>query len=45
MTFSNGCQSDSNILMPSPAYIVYLYSNYATYTILALLVMAITKDF
>ena len=45
MTFSTGCQSHSNIFMPGPAYTVYSYSTYATYTIVALLVMVITKDF
>ena len=45
MAFSTGCKSNSNILIPSPAYTVYLYSTYATYTILALLVMAVTNDF
>ena len=44
MAFSTGCQSKYNILMPSRAYTVYLYSSYATYTILALLKMAIKKD-
>ena len=43
--FSTSCQSNSKILMPRPAYTVYWYSSYATYTILALLVMAITKYF
>ena len=45
MAFSTGCKSNSNILIPSPAYTVYLYSTYATYTILTLFVIAITKDF
>ena len=45
MAFSTGCQSNSNILMPSPAYTVYSYNTFATHTILALLVMAIAKDF
>ena len=44
MTFSTGCQSHSNIVMPGQAYTVYSYSTYATHTILALLVMVITKD-
>ena len=42
MAFSTGCQSNSNLLKPSPAYNYYLYSTYATYTLLALLAMDIT---
>ena len=44
MAFSTGCQSYSNKRMPSPANTDNLSGTNTTYSLLALLVIAITND-